>query len=82
VRVGMSYVLDISYTANDPDRAAQIADAVADAYIVDQLDAKFHANRRASNWLQDRVGGLRDEAVAAEKLFKKVHKRSFMRLLS
>jgi polysaccharide biosynthesis transport protein len=67
VRVGMSYVLDISYTANDPDRAAQIANAVADAYIVDQLDAKFHANRRASNWLQDRVGGLRDQAATAEK---------------
>jgi polysaccharide biosynthesis transport protein len=60
-------VLDISYTANDPDRAAQIANAVADAYIVDQLDAKFHANRRASNWLQDRVGGLRDQATTAEK---------------
>jgi polysaccharide biosynthesis transport protein len=67
VRVGMSYVLDISYTANDPDRAAHIANAVADAYIVDQLDAKFQANRRASNWLQDRVGGLRDQAAAAEK---------------
>jgi polysaccharide biosynthesis transport protein len=66
-RVGMSYVLDISYSANDPDRAAQIANAVADAYIVDQLDAKFHANRRASNWLQDRVGGLRDQAAAAER---------------
>jgi polysaccharide biosynthesis transport protein len=67
VRVGMSYVLDISYTANDPDRAAQIANAVADAYIVDQLDAKFHANRRASNWLQDRVGALRDQAAVAER---------------
>jgi polysaccharide biosynthesis transport protein len=66
-RVGMSYVLDISYTANDPDRAAQIANAVADAYVVDQLDAKFHANRQASNWLQDRVGGLRDQAAAAER---------------
>jgi polysaccharide biosynthesis transport protein len=60
-------VLDISYTANDPDRAAQIANAVADAYIVDQLDAKFHANRRASNWLQERVGALRDQAAVAER---------------
>jgi polysaccharide biosynthesis transport protein len=67
LRVGMSYVLDISYTSNDPDRAAQIANAVADAYIVDQLDAKFQANRRATNWLQDRVGGLRDQAAAAER---------------
>jgi polysaccharide biosynthesis transport protein len=67
LRVGMSYVLDISYTSNDPDRAAQIANAVADAYIVDQLDAKFQANRRATNWLQDRVGGLRDQAASAER---------------
>jgi polysaccharide biosynthesis transport protein len=65
-RVGLSYVLDISFTSNDSDRAAQIANAVADAYIVDQLDAKFQANRRASNWLQDRVSGLRDQATAAE----------------
>src|SRR5215469_6623557 len=36
-RVGTSYVLDISFTSGDPDRAAQIANAVADAYIVDQL---------------------------------------------
>jgi polysaccharide biosynthesis transport protein len=65
-RVGLSYVLDIGFTSTDPDRAAQIANAVADAYIVDQLDAKFQANRRASNWLQDRVSGLRDQAAAAE----------------
>jgi polysaccharide biosynthesis transport protein len=65
-RVGLSYVLDISFTSNDSDRVAQIANAVADAYILDQLDSKFQANRRASNWLQDRVGGLRDQAAAAE----------------
>jgi polysaccharide biosynthesis transport protein len=67
VRVGMSYVLDISYTSSDPDRAAKIANGVADAYIVDQLDAKFQANQRASSWLQERVGGLRDQAAAAER---------------
>jgi succinoglycan biosynthesis transport protein ExoP len=65
-RVGLSYVLDISFISNDPDRAAQIANAVADSYIVDQLDAKFQANRRATNWLQDRANGLRDQATAAE----------------
>jgi polysaccharide biosynthesis transport protein len=65
-RVGISYVLDVSFTSNDPDRAAQIANAVADAYIVDELEAKFDANRRASNWLQDRANGLRDQAIGAE----------------
>jgi succinoglycan biosynthesis transport protein ExoP len=66
-RVGTSYVMDIGFTSNDADRAAQIANAVADAYVVDQLDARFQANRRASNWLQERINGLRDQASAAER---------------
>ena len=65
-RVGTSYVLDIGFTSNDPERAAQIANSVADIYIVDQLDARFEANQRASNWLQDRANGLRGQASAAE----------------
>jgi len=65
-RVGTSYVLDIGFTSSDPERAAQIANSVADIYIVDQLDARFEANQRASNWLQDRANGLRDQASAAE----------------
>ena len=75
-RVGMSYVLDISFTSNDADRAAQIANSVADAFVVDQLDARFEANQRASNWLQDRANSLRDEASAAENAvvaFKQEH---------
>src|SRR5215831_16332029 len=66
-RAGASYVLDIIFTSTDADRAAQIANSVADAYIVDQMDAKLQANRRASDWLQNRVTGLRDQASAAER---------------
>jgi len=65
-RVGSSYVLDVGFTSNDADRAAQIANSVAETYIIDQLDAKFEANQRASNWLQDRANGLRDQASVAE----------------
>ena len=46
-RVGLTYVIEINYRSLNPDRAAQIANAVADAYVVDQLDAKFQATRRA-----------------------------------
>lgn len=65
-QVGLSYVLDISFTSNDANRAAQIANSVADSYIVDQLDVRFETNRRANNWLQGRINGLRDQASAAE----------------
>ena len=65
-RVGRTYVLDIAYSSLSPGRSAQIANAIADAYITDQLDSKFQATRRASSWLQDRIKELRAQASTAD----------------
>ncbi|MDA9418925.1 exopolysaccharide biosynthesis protein [Bradyrhizobium sp. CCBAU 11445] len=66
-RLGLTYVMEIGFTSRDPQKAARIANAVADAYIVDQLEAKYQATRRASVWLQDRIKELRTQASAAQK---------------
>jgi len=66
-RVGLAYVISINFRAPDPKRAAQIANAVADAYIVDQLEAKYQATRRAGVWMQDRMRELREQATSAER---------------
>ena len=66
-RVGLTYIIEISFTSLSSDRAAQIANAVAEAYVVDQLDSKYKATKRASVWLQDRIKELRDQASAAER---------------
>lgn len=66
-RVGLTYVMEIGFTSRDPAKAARIANAIADAYIVDQLEAKYQATRRASVWLQDRIKELRTQASAAQK---------------
>ena len=52
-------VLNISITWEDSARAAQLANAVADAYVVDQLDARLESAKRASGWLSDRIVDLR-----------------------
>jgi succinoglycan biosynthesis transport protein ExoP len=65
-RVGRTYVIDIGFTSLVPSHAASIANAIADAYIVDQLEAKYEATRRASVWLQDRIKELRTQASAAD----------------
>ena len=64
-RLGRSYVEQIAYTSLDPNKAATIANAFADAYIEDQLQAKFEATRRASAWLEQRIGELRKQASDA-----------------
>ena len=48
-------------------RAAQVANAVADTYILDQLEAKYRTTRRAATWLQDRLQELRGQASTAER---------------
>lgn len=67
IRLGRSYHAVIAYTSADPVKAAQIANALAEAYIEDQLEAKFEATRRASDWLQQRIGELRQQATDAYK---------------
>jgi succinoglycan biosynthesis transport protein ExoP len=66
-RLGRSYIEQIAYTSLDRDKAARIANAFADAYIEDQLQAKFEATHRASVWLEQRIGELRKQASDAYK---------------
>lgn len=66
-RLGLSYVIEIAYQSRSPDRAAAIANAVAEAYIVDSLESKYQASRRAAVWLQDRMKELRAQASTAER---------------
>src|SRR5450631_520463 len=64
-RLGHSYIEQIAVTSLDPDKAANIANAFADAYVEDQLRAKFEATQRASLWLEQRIGELRQQASDA-----------------
>jgi polysaccharide biosynthesis transport protein len=66
-RVGLTYVIDIDFESLSPQRAAQIANAVADAYVVDALEAKYQSTKRAAVWLQDRLKELRAQATAADR---------------
>lgn len=65
-RVNSTYVLDISYTSLNPGTAAAVANAIAEAYLVGQLDVKYQASTRVAKWLQDRIGELRQQAMAAD----------------
>jgi succinoglycan biosynthesis transport protein ExoP len=66
-RVGLTYAIDIDYQSLSPDRAAQVANAVADAYVVDKLEAKFQTTRRAAIWLQDRLKELQEQSANADR---------------
>lgn len=62
-----TYALNISYTSRSPALAAKIANATAEAYIDDQLGAKYQTINRASTWLQDRINELKSKVAAADR---------------
>ena len=66
-RVGWSCVIEIGARSGSAEKSAQIANAVATAYIDDQQEAKLQANRAASTWLQERLRQLQEQAAAAEQ---------------
>lgn len=66
-RVGMTAVVEISFTSPSRTLSADIANAVAAAYIDDQLGGSAETTRRAGDWLEERIRALRDNAVAADR---------------
>ncbi len=63
---GRSYVISIEFDSEVPEKAALIANTISDLYLVDQLEAKFEATRRAAAWLSERLVGLRQKLLDAE----------------
>ena len=70
-RVARTYVLGVEYTSPDRGKAATVANAFAEAYLTDQLDAKFDATRRAAGWLQTRLAELKQQSLDADFAIQK-----------
>jgi exopolysaccharide transport family protein len=66
-RLDLSRVIEVGFNSGSARRAAEIANAVAKAYIADQLNAKFEANRMATSWLQERLRDLAEQALTADR---------------
>jgi polysaccharide biosynthesis transport protein len=69
-RAGRSYVADVSFTSHDRETSALIANAAAQAYIDDQLTARLQIAQRSTDWLQNRLKELREQALAAANAVK------------
>jgi len=66
-RLGVTFMFEIGFTLPDKERAALVANAVANAYVDDQLQAKYEVAARAGTWLQDRLKELGKQTSAAER---------------
>ncbi|MBY9067954.1 polysaccharide biosynthesis tyrosine autokinase [Hyphomonas sp. WL0036] len=66
-RIGATYLLTVDVSSPSPETAARLANEVAEQYRVQQLEKKYEATRKATEWLQERVAGLREEVEDKEQ---------------
>lgn len=62
-----SRLVDVSYTDPNPERAQNIANGYADAYIELNLDKRFEANAYAKRFLDDQIKQLKIRLEESEK---------------
>jgi len=65
-RRGLTYVIEITASSTDPQRAQLIANTYADVYIASQVNARVDTAARANSWLSRRLAELRDDVQAKE----------------
>jgi len=65
-RVERSRVIVVSFSSVDPRLAAEVPNAIADAYIAMQQQAKLKSNSSATEWLEPEIADLRQRVKDAE----------------
>ena len=65
-RTGFSYAVSVVFVAADPNKAAQVANAFAQAYLTQNLDTKLNASKTATSWLDGRLNQLRQQVQTAD----------------
>lgn len=63
----LTYLIGIKYSSRDPLKAAQIANAYAQAYVETKVGSKVNTAERQAEWFQQRLDTLGDEVRAADE---------------
>jgi len=61
------YIFSVSVKSVNPVRAARLANAVADGFVVEKLDSRLEASKRSSAWLSDRLAELGKQLRESEE---------------
>jgi capsular exopolysaccharide synthesis family protein len=65
--LGRTFVILITVESTDGTMSARVANAIAEVYLADQVDNKNEANRRATEWLEERLAELKRNLAVAEE---------------
>ena len=67
-RVGVSYVVAVTFRSRNAELAAQIANSTANSFVREQVETKAAAARAGGEWLEQRMDELRTKMNAATQI--------------
>lgn len=67
VRQRSTFLVDINASSIDRNKAAAIANAVAQAYFYEQVRSKYDSANRAAGWLNKQIEDLKSRVLASDK---------------
>ena len=74
----LSQLIRVSFDANDPQLAADVADALVQTYIDNDMETRYSMTRRASEWLKERLADLKRALEQSERALQAYREKENM----
>ena len=75
-RIAKSNVLSITVSSRESAKAMRLANAIAQAYVADEVDVHARGVQQAATFFEARLGALRDQVRASERAVVDFRKRN------
>ena len=63
----MSQLIKVSFDSADPQLAADVANEMVQSYIDNDMETRYNMTKRASEWLKERLSGLKHNLEQSER---------------
>ncbi|MGC2856642.1 GumC family protein [Novispirillum sp. DQ9] len=74
-----TFVISVRFSSESREKAALIANTVAELYVLDRLEASFTEARQVAGWLGERLESLQKDALAAENAVEQFRSQNDLR---
>jgi polysaccharide biosynthesis transport protein len=70
-----SQLINVSFESPDRDASATIANAIAETFIENDMEARYQMTKRATDWLDERLSGLKKSLEESERALQQYRDR-------
>jgi succinoglycan biosynthesis transport protein ExoP len=60
-------LVDINVSSEDPEKAAKIANAIADSYVYEQVHSRYDTQKIAASWFNKQIESLKAKVLASDR---------------